>query len=417
MGVLPALSLSRGAISAAHAQATPGTVLTVAAFPLVDDIARAAVQSWRERHPDVTLRVLTRQYSDHHTAMTTALSTAVGLPDVMALESSYVGRFAQGGGLEDLRQPAFGVQAYRDRIVPYAYDQAVARNGAMVAMPTDIGPGTMLYRKDVLARAGVAEEELTRSWESYLAAGQRIKARTGAYLIANVQLIKDIAIRSGLQPGEGLYFDEASRVLVNSPRFVRAFELALRARQLGLDARVTAWSNDWAEGLKRGTLATDLSGAWLVGQMSSFVAPSTQGLWRAAPLPEHAHVPYGGAFYAIPRKSAPERKALAWDFIRMMTLDPQRQLQAFKTHDAFPALRDVHQDAFFSEPVAFLGGQRARELWREAALRITAMPVHKQNQFAEEVVQTELDKVLRGRKTIAVALADAEQLLKRRAQR
>ncbi|EEF23501.1 conserved hypothetical protein, partial [Ricinus communis] len=135
-----------------------------------------------------------RQYADHHTAMTTSLSTAVGLPDVMALESSYVGRFAQGGGLEDLRQPPFGVEAHRSRLVPYAYDQAVARNGAMVAMPTDIGPGTMLYRQDIVDRAGVTPDELTRDWDSYVAAGERIKARTGAYLIANVQEIKDILV-------------------------------------------------------------------------------------------------------------------------------------------------------------------------------------------------------------------------------
>ncbi|UXH80749.1 ABC transporter substrate-binding protein [Roseateles amylovorans] len=420
---LPALSgftaqaATQAATPAVAAPAEPTDVLTVAAFPLVDDIARAAMADWRRLHPQVELRVLTRQYSDHHTAMTTALSTAVGLPDVMALESSVVGRFAQGGGLDDLRRPPYGIEAYRQQLVPFAYDQAVARDGSVVAMPTDIGPGTMLYRHDILARAEVVEDDLTRSWDAYIAAGQRLKARTGAYLISSVQTIKDIMIRDGLNTGEGLYFDTDSRVLVNSPRFERAFELALRARQLGLDAKVSNWSNDWGAGLKQGRLATELSAAWLVGQLSSFVAPSTRGLWRAAPLPGGAQAAYGGAFYAIARKSAPSRKALAWDFIRLMTLDPARQLQAFKTHDAFPALRDVHADPFFSEPVDFLGGQRARLLWRDAALRITAMPVHKQNQFAEEVVQTELDKVLRNQKTIKQALADAEALLARRARR
>ena len=189
------------------------------------------------------------------------------------------------------------------------------------------------------------------------------------------------------------------------------------ARQKGLDAKVQAWSNDWGAGFKQGRLATELSGAWLVGQLNAFVAPETRGLWRAASLPGGSQVPYGGTFYAIARRSAPARKRLAWQFIQLMTLDPARQLQAFKDYDAFPALRDVHDDPFFSEPVDFLGGQRARLLWRDDALRITALPVHKQNKFAEEVVQTELDKVLRGHKTIKAALADAEQLLLRRAKR
>jgi len=333
------------------------------------------------------------------------------------LEQSYVGRFAQGSGLEDLSREPYGIARFRSRLVPYAYDQAVTRNGAVVAMPTDIGPGTMLYRADILARAGVAEEVLTRSWDSYLEAGKRIKAATGAYLIAHVQQIKDILIRTGLKPGEGLYFDRDSRVLVTSPRFVRAFEIARQVRRHKLDARVAAWSNEWAEGFKRGTLATELSGAWLVGQLSNWVAPQTRGLWRAAQLPEGTHVAYGGAFYAIPRRSDPSRKALAWEFIQSMTLDRERQLQAFKTHDAFPALLETHDDPFFEEPVPFLAGQRARLLWRAAARRIGATPVHKQNGIADEVVGTELDNVLDRGKDIRAALADAQRLLERRAHR
>jgi multiple sugar transport system substrate-binding protein len=41
-------------------------------------------------------------------------------------------------------------------------------------------------------------------------------------------------------------------VLVASPRFVRAFELAREVRRHGLDARVSEWSNEWSESFKRG---------------------------------------------------------------------------------------------------------------------------------------------------------------------
>ena len=46
---------------------------------------------------------------------------------------------------------------------------------------------------------------------------------------------------------------------------MRAFELARKVRQLGLDARVEVWLNDWAELLKRGRLATEISGGWMAG--------------------------------------------------------------------------------------------------------------------------------------------------------
>ena len=391
--------------------------LTVAAFPAVDEIVRSAIPQWKRLHPTVDIKVVSRQFSDHHTAMTTALSTSFYLPDVMALEVGYVGRFAQGGGLEDLSRAPYNIRQFQSRYVPYAFAQATNRRGAVVAAPTDIGPGTLLYRADVLAKAGVSEAEMVQSWDSYVAAGARIKATTGAYLMAHARDMKDIAIRTGVGPGEGLYFDNQSNVLVTSPRFVRAFELARKVRQQKLDARVPAWSNEWSEGFKRGTIATQMTGAWLAGHLNNWLAPDTKGLWRAAQLPEGAFAAYGGTFFAIARGAPAANKALAWEFIQMMTLDRAVQLGAFKSQDAFPALLETYDDPFFELPIAFLGDQKARVGWRAAVSKITAVDVHKQDAFADEVINTELDKVLDRGKDIATALADAQRLLQKRAHR
>ena len=126
---------------------------------------------------------------------------------------------------------------------------------------------------------------------------------------------------------------------------------------------------------------------------------------------------YGGTFYAIPRRSESARKALAWSLVQHLTLDPQLQLQAFRDVDAFPALVQTLQAPFFDEPLPFLSGQAARRLWRDAAQRIKAIPTHKQNNFADEVVGTELDNVLDRGKSISRALSDAAQVLRRRALR
>jgi multiple sugar transport system substrate-binding protein len=391
--------------------------LTVAAFPLVDVIARDVLKGWSQRHPEIRTQVISRQYDDHHTAMTTALSTSGHLPDVIALETSYLGRFSLGSGLEDLSAPAFGAEGFKDRFVPFAIETARNREGRIVAMPTDIGPGSLFYRADLLTQAGLKEADLTRSWESYVEAGAKLKAKAGAYLIGDVRLLKDIIVRAGTPPGEGQFFDNQGRAQVTSPRFVRAFELAQKVRRQGLDARVEVWFNDWAEMLKRGRLATELSGGWMAGQMANWVAPDTAGKWRVAQLPENTFCSYGGTYYAIPRRSAPERKQLAWQLIQELTLDRQRQLEAFKSQDAFPALLAAQDDAFFDQPVPFLGGQHARVLWREAARRIPVVRMHRQHKFADEVVNAELDNVLEYGKPIPQALEDAQALLVHRANR
>jgi multiple sugar transport system substrate-binding protein len=391
--------------------------LTIAAFPAVDEIVRSAIPAWKKLHPNVDIKVVSRQFADHHTAMTTALSTSFYLPDVMALEVGYVGRFAQGGGLENLAKEPYNIQKFQARYVPYAYAQATNRAGAVVAAPADIGPGTLLYRADILSRAKITEAELTRSWDSYVDSGIKIKAATGSYLMAHARDMKDILIRAGIKPGEGLYFDGQSNVLVNTPRFVRAFELARKVRQNKLDARVGAWTNEWSEGFKRGTISTQMTGAWLAGHLNNWLAPDTKGLWRAAQLPENAFAAYGGTFFAIARGAPSAHKLLAWEFIQMMTLNRELQLSAFKAQDAFPALLEAYDDPFFELPIAFLGEQKARLGWREATKKIVAVSVHKQDAFADEVINTELDKVLDRGKDITLALADAQRLLQKRALR
>lgn len=413
LGALAGLSVP----AMAPAQEKLPRVLTVAAFPAIDAIVRESIPAWNRLHPDVEIKVISRQFADHHTAMTTALSTEFYLPDVMALEVGYVGRFAQGGGLDDLRQAPYAIDRVVPRWVPYAVKQATNRRGQIVATPTDSGPGTLLYRADILAKAGVKEAELTGSWERYVAAGAKIKQATGSYLMAHARDMKDILIRTGIAPGEGLFFDDASRVLVTSPRFVRAFELARQIRRQRLDAKVSAWSNEWSEGFRRGTLATQLTGAWLAGHLANWLAPDTKGLWRAAQLPDGAFAAYGGTFYAIARGAPAANKPLAWELIQLMTLNRDIQLGAFKAHDAFPALVSTYDDPFFEQPIPFLGGQPARLLWREAARHIDAVSVHKQDAFAGEVIDTELDKVLDHDKDIALALADADRLLRQRAFR
>lgn len=417
--LLGASLLGCGALSHASRSAEGGatSTLVVTAYPNVDQLIRAALPGWQARHPGVAVRLVSRAYPDHHTAMTTALSTSGHLPDLVALETSYMGGFALGGGLLDLSQAPFDAERYAQDFAPFAFALAHNRSGRVVAMPADIGPGTLLYREDLLRRAGLTPEALTASWAHYVEAGARLKRATGAYLISHARTLKDLMVRCGVPAGSGQYFDAQQRPQVTGPRFHDAFELARRVRRAGLDARVANWTPEWAEGLKRGLLATELSGAWMAGQMANWVCPNTKGLWRVAQLPQGCFAYYGGTYYALPRRADPGKRALAWSLLQTLTLDPERQLMGFKSEDAFPALKAAHDAPFFNEPLPFLGGQRARLLWREAARRIEALPIHRQHRFADEVINAELDNVLEFDKPVSEALADAQRVLEVRANR
>jgi len=411
--ILRALAFAAAAWAAATASAT--TTITVATFPDLDRAAKAALPRWHQAHPDVDVKIVSLQYADHHTAMTTALATGSGLPDVMAIDFKFIGKFAGSGGFEDLNKPPYNAGTLRSQFVGYTFAQATNAAGELAALPADIGPGTLLYRSDLVAKAGLTEADLTKSWESFIAAGVKLKAATGASLLADSEDIVDIVMRSNLPAGEGIYFDRQGKVLVDSPRFVRAFELGRAAHKAGIDAGTTMWTNEWVAGFRSNKIAGQMMGAWLAGHLKNWLAPDTAGKWRSAPLPAGAYASYGGSFYAIPKKAA--HKAEAWAFVRFMTADKQSQVDSLRTLDTFPALLAAQQDPVIDEPMPFLGGQKARELWRDIAAKVPSIPVDKYDSMATDVIRAEYQNVITQGKDIPTALADAKSLIAHRARR
>ena len=400
---------------ALSASANAATTITVASFPSFDEAVKAAIPLYKKAHPDVEVKLVSLAFGDHHNAMTTALATGANLPDVMAVEVGFIGKFAESGGLEDLSKAPYNGLQYKSKFAKFTIPQAMGGSGNLSAMPADIGPGAMFYRSDLMEKSGVTEADLTKSWGSFIDAGKKVKAATGAYLIANAVDLKDIYIRSGLKDGEGIYFDKKGKVLVDSPRFQQAFELAKQARTAGVDAKIGAWSNEWSEGFKRNQIATQMMGAWLAGHLASWLAPNTKGNWRSAQLPNGAFASWGGSFYAIPKAAA--HKPEAWEFIKFMTMNKDMQIEAFRKLDAFPALIEAQNDPFLDQPIEFLGNQKARQLWKVAADKIPAVAVDKFDPIANDIVNAELEKVLEQNKDIKTALADAKSQIERRVRR
>ena len=407
--------LAAGVLCCSAAAAAPPVTITVATFPDLDRAAKGGLARWHAMRPDVAVKIVPLNYADHHTAMYTQLATGAGLPDVMAIDLRFIGKFAQSGGFDDLLKPPYDAGPLLSRFVPFTIPPATNSRGQLIALPTDIGPGTLLYREDLLRAAGLSEADLLGSWEGFVEAGRRLKAATGVYLLADASELRDIVLRSGLRDGEGIYFDRDGQVLVDSPRFVRAFELGRAARRAGIDAGAVAWTNEWAAGYRQGRIATAMMGSWLAGHLRNWIAPDTAGAWRAAPLPGGTLANYGGSFYAIPRLA--EHKREAWDFIRFLTLDRQQQVDALRALDSFPALAEALDDPFLDEPIAFLGGQRARRLWRDIATRVPPVPVNRNDAMATDVIRDEFENVVSQGKDIGEALADARWLIERRARR
>jgi len=99
---LPALALAACTRERAAQDAQPAQ-LVVASFPDLDRAATAAVPQWRRLHDGIAPKVVSLQYADHHTKMALVLATGSGVPDVMAVDFRFIGKFAEAGGVLNKR--------------------------------------------------------------------------------------------------------------------------------------------------------------------------------------------------------------------------------------------------------------------------------------------------------------------------
>ena len=392
---------------AATVVATNRPRIEVAAFPAIDAVIKAVAIDSAVRSSLGEINVTSREFSDHHTALVTAMAGGSHIPDLVAIELSYLGRFMHSSALQVLAP-----QPSSQQIIAFALQQATDALGQLRAIPVDMAPAALFYRADVLSDAGIAADALITSFDELIEVGKRIKARTNCFLLTHARDLKDIMIRTGLAAGEGVFIGANDEVLVETLRFQQAFQLSVKVRQLGLDARAKAWSSEWAEHLRRGTVVTHLMGAWFAGHLANWLAPSSVGLWRCAPLPGGAATVLGGTFLAIPRGANNPQGAQR--LMDELTLNPQRQLQAFRDHQSFPVLLSAYTDSFFEQPIAYLGGQVARKIWLESTLKLQPLPIHPLDAIAGEIVDAALDDVLLNNQTIHHALAEAGALIRAR---
>jgi multiple sugar transport system substrate-binding protein len=211
------------------------------------------------------------------------------------------------------------------------------------------------------------------------------------------------------------YFDENGELVINSDRFLNAFQTAKEVRDMGLDAEISEWTNEWYTVLKEGQVLMQPSGAWLGGHLKGWIAPDTAGKWRVTSFPEGYDGPWGGSFAGIPKSS--ENKEAAWKFIKFMATNQEAQWSNFEIADMLPTIKALYYKDAFEEELDFYGGQKARLVWKETIMDIPEINTSKHDSFVMDILGNALGEVLEGTKEPQQALNDAESLIERRIRR
>jgi cellobiose transport system substrate-binding protein len=279
-------------------------------------------------HPGVTIKEAIQSYGDHHTQLAQHLATGAGTADVEAIEVGFIPQFtAQSQNFVDLRQ--YGASSVKSLYLPWKYQQAVGKDGAVIGLGTDVGSLAICYRKDLFAKAGlptnrVQVSKLWPTWQAYINAGKRYQAKApkGTFFFDSGSNVYN-AMVGQLNPA---YYNAAGDVIVaTNPLVKAAYNLTISGWQAGEDAGLAAFSTDWNTGYKKGVFATVTCPAWMMGYIQG-QAPATKGKWNIA-LPPGGGGSWGGSFLSVTKQS--QHPAEAADLAKFLT-SPASQLYVFK---------------------------------------------------------------------------------------
>ncbi|GHB40938.1 sugar-binding protein [Streptomyces cirratus] len=313
------------------------TTLTVGVFGAFGLKEAGLYDEYMAQNPGVRIEQTSIERNEnYYPQLLTHLGTGSGLADVQAVEVNNIAEITatQADKLVDLgRAPGVDKAAY----LPWKWAQGTAKNGATVALGTDIGPQGICYRKDLFAAAGLPTDRAAvgalwaGDWNKYLETGKAYKAKAGdgkAFVDSASGVMA--AVTGG--SAQRFYDDQGKVAYKTNPAVRGAFDLAARFASEGLSAKLQQFTPAWDQGFSNGNFATVSCPAWMLGYIQDKAGPAGKDKWDVAAAPKPSN--WGGSFLVVPKagKHAQEAaKLAAW------LTAPAQQAKLFEKRGSFPS--------------------------------------------------------------------------------
>jgi multiple sugar transport system substrate-binding protein len=370
-----------------------------------------ASEDFKAKFPNLTIELQPADFGGHHNRLVTQIAAGTGANDIEALEIGYIARFVADGGLTNLAVAPYNGKAVGKDLVKFGMSNATTRDGKLVALPVDIAPAVMFWRKSILDDAGV-DMTAVASWQEYIEKGMKLTVDIdgdGAIDQYAITHPGDLAMIP-LNGGKGDWFS-GDEPYAPKQRFLDVLILVQAVRASGIDANFTPWSGEWMNGFKENKVVTMFSGAWLGGHFKNWMCPELAGDWRVSMPPAKTYSSYGGSYISIPEQTAEAKKADCWEVVKYLCTSPEAQLLTFRTTDAFPALTTVFNDPVMDEPVEFYGGQKVRQIYQDIGKNIPTQNVSEHDAIALDIFNKAINAVVTDGVPVEEAYSEAKKEL------
>ncbi|MBN2656778.1 MAG: carbohydrate ABC transporter substrate-binding protein [Spirochaetales bacterium] len=377
-------------------------VITIGVFDELEDAYGAiiATDDFKAKFPGVTVKLSKMDWDGHHERLVSVIAAGAGANDIEVIDEGFIGQFVTGGGFTDLSQAPFTGEADVKKLAPFAAANARTEDNALIALPVDIAPAVMFYRKEMAEKSGYDFANMA-SWNEYLEAGSAVtkdRDNDGAadqWMLSSAQELALVSINNGI----GCWIDDKGQLLQPKEKFTSILEMVAEIDEKGIHADYEAWTEPWEAGYSSGSFATSLMGAWFAGALKGWMASDQVGEWRVGYIPGGSYINMGGSFMGIPESVSEEKKPLAYDILRYICTNQDAQMSTLDMIGSFPALVSCFDDPRMAGGDEYFGGQEVKLLYADVAKNIPAVSSGEYDQMARGFWQSAVNGVVAGEYT------------------
>lgn len=331
------------------------TEITVWAWNVAAKALVESAKNFNQKYPKIKVNVqeygLAQNVYERYSVI---LSSGVGVPDIIQIESDYVQTFA-----ETYPQYFFDMNGYIDiegKVDPSKISTSYDSEGKLVSIPWDSGPVVMFYREDLFNQAGIDINSII-TFEDYISAGKKLKEKFPNITMTGLPFTQDENLfRCLLVANKSYYLNNKGEITVASSKAIETLQMIKRLIDEGVAKNTINWDGGIVAN-KNGELASWIMGGWWGGTIKDQM-PEMKGKWKIAPIPAFPDgaraSSSGGAGLSI-TASEPIKQAAALEFIKESLMNVDNQLMMYEKYSLFPSYLPTYDDERFLKSDDYFG--------------------------------------------------------------
>lgn len=355
-GLAGAALLGSGTLAGCGGGSDTSSGLTVASWDVADDALKATFPLFKKKRPgtDISMQAMTIDYQQ----IIPRLQAGSGAPDVFPIAQqdfqNFLMRFP--GAFVDVTDR---MEKYRDQFATAPLSHAES-DGKLFAVPWDMGPVGMWYRKDLFRQAGISADDVA-TYDGFVEAGKTLQQKVGG----GTKMTAFDTSGGGTNPSHyhillnqqsGSFYGSGGKIDFTNEKSYTAMGMLDRFVAEGVTIDSPTY-DEFARIVSNSDTATTLGAVWDVGSIKSAGGKAQKGQWDAVPLPAFAaggprEATLSGSVLVI--SSQTENEDAAWDFIEQAILTREGQAESWE-QGLFPSWTPYWETAEFNKPDPYFG--------------------------------------------------------------